>query len=44
MVGSVKWVLSSKNFSLRNFLVKYLEFLSSDFAPYSLRMQENTDE
>ena len=44
MVGSMKWVLSGKNFSVRNFLVEYLEFLGSDFAPHGLRMQENTDE
>ena len=43
MVGSVKWVLSGKNFSVRNFLVEYLQFLGDDFAPHSLRMQENTD-
>ena len=44
MVGSMKWVLSGKNFSVQNFLVEYLEFLGSDFAPHDLRMQENTDE
>ena len=43
MVGSIKWVLSGKNFSLRNFLVEYLQFLGGDFAPHGLGMQENTD-
>ena len=43
MVGSVKWVLSGKNFSVRNFLVEYLQFLGVDFAPHCLGMQENTD-
>ena len=44
MVGSMKWVLSNKNFSVRNFLVEYLQFLGGDFAPHGLRMHENTDE
>ena len=40
----MNWVLSGKNFSVRNFLVEYLQFLGGDFAPHGLRMQENTDE
>ena len=44
MVDSINWVLSDKNFSLRNFLVEYLQFLGGDLAPHGLRMQENTDE
>ena len=44
MVSSLKWVLSGKNFGVRNFLVKYLEFLGDDFALHGLTMQENTDE
>ena len=44
MVGSVKWVLSGKNFSVWNFLVEYLQFLGDDFTPNSLEMQKNTDE
>ena len=44
MVGSMKWVLSGKNFHVRNFLMEYLEFLGGDFAPHSLRMQGFTHE
>ena len=44
MVGSIKWVLSGKNFSLRNFLVEYLQFLGGDFAPHGLEMQGCTHE
>ena len=44
MVGSMKWVLCSKNFCLRNESIEYLQFLGGDFAPHGLGMQENTDE
>ena len=44
MVGSMKGVLCSKNFSLRYESMEYLQFLGGDFATHSLRMQESTDE
>ena len=44
MVGSIKWLLQHKNFSVRYESMEYLEFLGGDFAPHCLGMQENTDE
>ena len=44
MVGSMKWLLQHKNFSVRNESMEYLQFLGGDFTPHDLRMQENTDE
>ena len=44
MVGGLKWVLCSKIFYLRFGRMEYLEFLSGDFAPHRLGVQENTDE
>ena len=43
MVGSMKGVLCSKNFSLRFERMEYLQFLGGNFTPHSLRMQESTD-
>ena len=43
MVGSMKWVLCSKNFCLQNESMEYLQFLGGDFTPHGLGMQENTD-
>ena len=44
MVGSMKWVLQLKNFSVRYESMEYLQFLGGDFTPHGLEMQENTDE
>ena len=43
MVGSIKWLLQHKNFSVRYERMEYLQFLGGDFAPHRLRMQESTD-
>jgi len=43
MVGSMKGVLQLKNICLRFESMEYLQFLGSDFAPHSLRMQESAD-
>ena len=43
MVGSIKWLLQHKNFSVRYESMEYLQFLGGDFAPHCLGMQENTD-
>ena len=44
MVGSIKWLLQHKNFSVRYESMEYLEFLGGDLALHGLRIQENTDE
>ena len=44
MVGSVKWVLSGKNFSVRNFLVEYLQIWGGDLASPGARVRESRDE
>ena len=44
MVGSIKWLLQHKNFSVRYESMEYLQFLGGDLAPHDLRIQENTDE
>ncbi len=43
MVGSIKWLLQHKNFSVRYERMEYLQFLGGDFAPHGLKMQECTD-
>ena len=43
MVGSMKGVLQLKNICLRYESMEYLQFLGGDFAPHSLKMQENAD-
>ena len=43
MVGSIKWLLQHKNFSVRYESMEYLQFLGGDFTPHGLEMQENTD-
>ena len=44
MVGSIKWLLQHKKFSVRYESMEYLQFLGGDFTPHGLEMQENTDE
>ena len=44
MVGSIKWLLQHKNFSVRYESMEYLQFLGGDFTPHGSEMQENTDE
>ena len=43
MVGSIKWLLQHKNFSVRYESMDYLQFLGGDFAAHGLEMQENPD-
>ena len=43
MVGSMKGVLCSKNFSLRFERMEYLQICAGDFAPHRLMVQESVD-